>query len=333
MVDPFRSATCTRTMSHFIPAPVALDDDLLEQADALHDDEPSRAIEMLRRVRVGALSTDRLARLAFLINHVLGEKFDLWAEAFAGQHAIVERLSDHATPVALRQAAVAAQVAGDTRSAHLWTQRLAASADCPLAKARALVTLGAVSFTAGRQGAENGGRLVLQALAPLAALHATPGGGLDGAFGAVASTLASDLLERPLPDLARPELRTALELSAEHARRFWQRAGTWLNHERAHYLCAMSANALGHGASAVEQARAGLALLDAHDGAHAHDVDRAFLELELAQGLGRLDQPERASALARADALAQRFDEAGLDTWFANRRARNEALAAHYGRG
>jgi hypothetical protein len=327
---PHHLKTHTRTMSDHPPAPPAPDDELLAQADALHDDAPQRALELLRCVRVQALSLGRLPRLAFLLNHVFGEKFDLWGEAFAGQAAIVARLGADVTPVVLRQAAVAAQVAGDTPQARAWTESLAASADSPLAKARALVTLGAVGFSVSRQSAENAGRLTLQALAPLAALHALPGTGLDAAFGAVTNNLATELLERPLDDLTQPFLRTALELTVEHAYRFWRRAGTWLNHERAHYLCAMSANALGHAALATAQAHAGLALLDAHDAAHQEDVDRAFLELELALGLRLQAQAGQAEALARADALAARFGDASLDTWFAGRRARNEALAGHY---
>ncbi len=320
-------------MSDTPPAPPASDDALLAQADTLHDDEPQRALEMLRQVRPSALSPGRLPRLAFLLDHVLGEKFDRWAEALAGQRAIVERLGADVTPVVLRQAAIAAQMAGEATQALAWTRTLAASADSPLAKARALVTLGAVAFSVSGQSAENAGRLALQALAPLAALHSMPGTGLDSAFGAVTNNLASELLERPLDDLAQPDLRTALELTAEHAYRFWKRAGTWLNHERAHYLCAMSANVLGHATLAVAQARAGLELLDAHDDAHQEDVDRAFLELELALGLRLLQQADAAHALVRADALAARFGDTALDAWFARRRARNEALAAHYGRG
>jgi hypothetical protein len=159
-----------------------------------------------------------------------------------------------------------------------------------------------------------------------------PGGGLDAAFGAVATNLATALLERPLDDLAQPDLRVALQLSAGHARRFWQRAGTWLQHERAHYLDAMAANALGLGESGAEHARAGLALLDEFDRERLESVDRAFLELELAAGLGLAGQPGRADALARALALAARFGEAGLDRWFADRSTRNEALLARYGR-
>jgi hypothetical protein len=320
-------------MSDLTVSTAALDgDSLLAQADAIHDDAPRQALEMLRGIDPASLSASGLQRLSFLLDHVLGEKLDLWGEALAGQCAIVEQAGAAATPPIFRHAAIAAQIAGDVALARQWTQALAASSDAPLAKARALVTLGAVAFSVSRQGAEAAGRLTLQALQPLAALHATHGGGLDAAFGAVANNLASELLERRLADLAQPDLRTALHLSAEHALRFWQRAGTWVQRERAYYLCAMVANALGHGVEGASHARAGLALLADCDAPGSEDVDRAFLELELAAALRLAGQAGRAEALARALALAQRFGDASLERWFADRRARNEALAAHYGR-
>jgi hypothetical protein len=307
-------------------------DAMLAEADALHDDSPQRALELLRSLDVATLSPGRLPRLSFLLDHVLGEKFDLWDEALAGQRALLQQAGVNAMPPIFRHAAIAAQIAGDTAHARLWTQSLAASSDAPLAKACALVTLGAVGFSVGRQEAESAGRLTLQALQPLAALHAMPGDGLDTAFGVVTNNLASGLLERPLEDLAQPDLRTALQLTAQHSRRFWQRAGTWLNRERAHYLGAMAAHALGDAADGIAHARAGLALLDEHDLVGDENVDRAFTELELATGLRLADQPGRAEALARAQALAAQFGDAFLDRWFADRLARNAALAAHYGR-
>ena len=307
-------------------------DALLAQADALHDDEPRRALELLRALDVATVSTSRLQRLSFLLDHVLGEKFGLWADALAGQRAVLRQAGAQATPVTWRHAAIAAQVAGDVALAREWTQALAACTDAPIAKARALVSLGAVGFSTSRLGAEAAGRLVLQALQPLAALHATPGNGLDAAFGAVTNNLASDLLERPLDDLAQPDLRTALQLGAEHAQRFWARAGTWVNHERAHTLRAMAANALGRGADGVAQARAGLALMDQFDPDGHENIDRAFLELELATALRLAQQPGSVDALARSLALAARFGQGGPDRWFAERRARSEALAVHYGR-
>lgn len=69
------------------------------------------------------------------------------------------------------------------------------------------------------------------------------------------------------------------------ARLLAERAGQWVQHERAHYLAALAANALGDAESAAHQARAGLVLLDTHDTAHEETVDRAFLEQELAQAL------------------------------------------------
>jgi hypothetical protein len=263
---------------------------------------------------------------------VLGEKFDRWAEALERQRAVLRQAGEHATPTTFRHAAIAAQMAGDAPLAREWTEALAASADAPIAKARALVSLGAVGFSVSRLNAEAAGRLTLSALQPLATLRSTPGGGLDAAFGAVTNNRASEQLERPLDDLSQPDLRTALQLAAEHAQLFWQRAGTWLNHERAHYLCAMAGNALGLGSQGMSHARAGLALLDEFDQAANENVDRAFLLLELAMGLRLAEQAGRADALAGADALAAQFEGDWLKGWYAERRARNEALATHYRR-
>jgi hypothetical protein len=318
-------------MSDVNVSSTAIDGDaLLAQADAIHDDAPERALQMLRDLDPATLPANRLARLSFLLDHVIGEKFELWAEALARQRAVVEQAGANATPLLFRHAAVAAQIAGDAALARTWTQALAATSDAPLAKARALVTLAAVGFSVNRQDAEAAGRLTLQALQPLAGLRAAPGAGLDAAFGAALNNLASELLERRMEDLGQPDLRAALQLSAEHAQRFWQRAGTWVNCERAHYLSAMAANALGEGAEGAAQSRAGLALLDDHDGAREQDVDRAFLELEHAMGLRLAGLAGREHALARAQALANAFGDTSLDRWFAGRRARNEALAAHY---
>jgi len=237
-------------------------DALLAQADALHDDDPPRALEMLRIVDIAALAPARLGRLSFLLDHVIGEKFGLWEEATARLRAIVACAGADVTPLILRHAAIAAQLAGDAALTRDWTQALAASADAPLNKARALVALGAVQFCTNRLSAGAAGRQALQAMAPVLELLDAPGNGLDTAFGAVANNLASDLLERPLDDLAQADLREALARAAALAQRCWDGAGTWLNRERARYLSAMAANALGRGDAGAAHARAGLALLD-----------------------------------------------------------------------
>jgi hypothetical protein len=316
------------------PTATPRDDERLEQADRIHDDAPERALAMLRDVAPARLAPERLPRLAFLLNHVMGEHFGLWPQALAAQRAVLAAAGAEPGPVLLRQAAVAAQAGGDAAQARTWTDRLAGAADAPPAAARALVSLAVVGFTVGREDAETAGRLALQALSPLASLHAASGSALDPAFAATTNNLASSLLDRPLPDLEQPDLRTAIALAAEHSQRFWQRAGSWLNAERAHYLRALAANALGDGAQAVRHARAGLALLDEHDDGRAQDVDRAFLELELAHALAMAGGEDAAADAAqdRAEALAAGFEDAGLARWFDDRLRRNGALAAHYRR-
>ena len=303
----------------------------LEHINRIHDDTPEPALALLRRIPPERLPPARRALFAFLVNHVAGEKFGLWDEALAAQQAIVEACAGTMTALLWRQAAVAAHLAGDEALARDWTRALAASADAPLDKARTLVAVGAAQFSVSRLSAEAAGRAALHALRPVVELLDTPGTGLDAAFGAVVNNLASELVERRLDDLAQPELRDALALGADLARRLWERAGSWVNRERAHYLCAMAANALGHGDDGVAQARAGLALLDEFDIDNGEPVDRAFLELELAAGLRLAGQPGRAEALARALALAARFGEPWLDRWFSDRQTRNEALAVRYG--
>ncbi|MGN6525316.1 MAG: hypothetical protein ACTHL8_02915 [Burkholderiaceae bacterium] len=311
------------------------DDDLLAQADRIHDEAPDRALMMLRHVGPGRLAAECLPRLAFLLNHVMGEHFGLWPEALEAQRALLAAAGRAPGPLLLRQAAVAAQAGGDAAQARTWTEALAGAAHAPPAAARALVSLAVVGFTVAREDAETAGRLALQALSPLASLHAAAGSSLDQPFAATTNNLASSLLDRPLPDLEQPDLRTAIALAAEHSQRFWQRAGTWVNAERAHYLRALAANALGEAGAAATHARAGLALLDAHDDAHAQDVDRAFLELELAHALALAGGADDAADAAqdRAEALAARFEDAALARWFDQRERRNAELAARYRRG
>ena len=74
-------------------------------------------------------------------------------------------------------------------------------------------------------------------------------------------------------------------------------------------------------------------MLDTNDAEHAEDVDRAFIELELAQGLDMAVMDGADEARQRAATLASRFAQAWLTEWFASRVERNAALSAHYGRG
>jgi hypothetical protein len=217
------------------------------------------------------------------------------------------------------------------------TVRLADVAEVRLAQAAELVTLAAASFEVPGLRGEVAGEAALAALAPLQDSAWQQASGLDAAAGALTNNIASDLAERPLDELAMPTLREALAQAAVLAQGFWHRAGRWVQHERAHYLRALVANALGDAREAELQARAGLVLIANFDDQGREMVDRAFLLSELAHSLarqGRIAEAEVERALA--DAIADSFNDPGLVSWYARRverqaqldRAADQALTA-----
>jgi hypothetical protein len=302
-------------------------EDQLDEANACHDDDPPRGAALLREIDPAALDAGRRPLLGFLLNHVFGEKLALWPEAFERQQQLVAADPQPGVEL-LRHAPVAALLGGSAQQAEAAVARLAAAADGRTDAAQAFVALAAASFTAPQLDAAAAGAAALSALEGVERFHTDPAPALDTAFGKVTNNLASHLAERPIADLADPSLARALREGAAHAQRFWQRAGQWVQHERAHYLRALGANALADAHLAAAEARAGLAMLDAHDTAHGETVDRAFLEQELAQALRSVDEAGAMAARARAEAIASTWSDEGLRRWFADRDARNEALRA-----
>ncbi len=297
-------------------------EELLDEADACHDDDPPRAAALLRQLDPAALPPGRLPGLAFLLNHVLGEKLGAWPEAHTLFDAMLRAAGDKPPPALWRQAATAARLAGDDAAAVRLSDALAAATGATAGQAQQVVALTALMYRVPTLPAADTAEAIAQALA----LFATPSWQqptpLDVAVAACANNIASGLLDRPAAELQHPALRVALDDTAQLAERIWLRAGNWLNHERAAYLRAMVANALGDAAQARGQASRGLALLDANDTDNAEPVDRAFLELERARACRDLGLDDEAQAAQHAaDALAAQFNDAGLDEWFAKRRA------------
>lgn len=301
----------------------------LQQADALHDDEPAAAAALLREVVPALLAPACWPRYAFLVNHLLVEKLGRPHEAWQFQQAVLAAAGEAAPLPLLRHAAAAACLAGDTAAEARLIERLATAAAVSPAQAAGLTLLAAASFQVPTLAGDAAGEAAQAALAPLAQPAWERPGGLDGAAAALTNNLASDLAERPVAELASAPLRAALREAARLSQQFWHRAGQWVHHARAHYLRALAANALGDTAEAESQARAGLVLLAHHDTEGAERVDQAFLRLELAHALARQGRlADAAVERAQADALAADFGDEGLARWYRGRVARQAALDA-----
>ena len=298
---------------------------LLDEANACHDGDPLRGAELLRRIHAHALEPKQWPLLAFLFNHVLGEKLGLWSDAH-GRNAELAGLAGGSQPV-LRHAAVAASLAGDVAAAAALCHALATAAHSSQAQAAELVQLAATALRLPSLPAAPAAAQTQAALAVLSANHWLMKNELDVPAAAQCNNLGSHLVDRPLADLAVPDLRAALEHAAICAQRLWQRAGSWVNHERACYLRALAASAQGDATAALAHASEGLALLDEHDTGNAETVDRAFLGLEESFALHRLGRTDEAAASrSKADVFAAAFGDDALRSWFNDRVARNATL-------
>jgi len=277
---------------------VQTDGMMLDEIDRLHDEAPARAAELLREFEASGLPVPRLGQLAFLFNHVLGEKLGLWNEAAERIAALATRTD--APPGVWRQLFAAQTLRGDALGA--------AAARVGLARATG----------ADDTDANTAGELTVLAYVPDPLAHAadvlalaraanveqeTP---LDAALGACFNNVTARLLEASRTVILGTTEKQALQAGAEAARRFWYRAGQWLQHERADYLCAKIAVRIGAAAEAVRAAERGLRLVEANGN---DSIERAFLLLPLAAAHAALGDETRATTLrTEAAQLAQQFD-------------------------
>jgi len=192
-----------------------------------------------------------------------------------------------------------------------------------------VLKLAAAMFTVPASPAAEAAIRTLSAMGPMTDAAWQSASSLDSAVAACLNNLASGLQDRPLPDLRDPALRTAVVRCAELAQVFWQRAGTWVNLERALYLRSMVGNAFGDAQAARRYALEALAVLDANDAAHAEQVDRAFIELERAHACARLGLAGEATvAQNNSQGIAAAFVDASLKRGYESRCARLATLPA-----
>jgi hypothetical protein len=278
-----------------------------------HDDEPEAAAEHLRQIVQSPLPADQLGRFSWLCVHVIGEKYLRWSEAY---ELIAKATSAHESlPLAvLRNAAVAAHLSGDLLTGVGLEQRMSQQG-LPLDRATTVVRAAALSFLLTRERAPDVAVALQTVVAALKQWDESKDA--DPLVAASLNNLVSGLLEQDDATLAHLAVREAMIEGAFAARELWQRAGTWVNHERADYLCALVFNRLGEFSKALEAAERGRLLIETHG---SEDVDRAFLMLESAQALCGLERREEGAGwLRQAAAIAEGWDDPSLKDWFAGK--------------
>jgi hypothetical protein len=278
----------------------------LDEIDRIHDDEPERAAAGLRELDPAELPAGRLPLLAFLYIHVLGEKLGQWNEAADRLEQLRSGRAD--APLAVTaHAATAAHLAGLTANPALAS--LAATGGA--ASAQTVVQLNALAMRPPAACAALAAELERLAVASQALDAADP---LNQRLAIAFNNTTSQLLDAAAASVDAQQAAALLAGSAA-ALRFWRAAGTWVNLERALYLRALVHNRIGDPAAARDDCMQALELIGANGG---EQIDRTFLQLQLAGALLRLGDDEGRQHLAEARASAAGWHDTGLKSWFAN---------------
>ena len=212
----------------------------LDQAWADHGDAAAAVAARLPQALALAQDDDGVMRLAALAHHVLGEHLGQWPQ---GLH-FLQQLADRRIHQTTGAAVIARCQASLRLCASLGDDRPAMSAsDRSRVGAMAAANLGATE-------PERALGWLLEAEADVAPLPDSDAG--VRALAANSNNLAVTLQElKPLP----PAQRALMLRAAQIARQQWQRAGGWLEVERAEYRLALCWLAAGDAAQALQHAR------------------------------------------------------------------------------
>ena len=282
-------------------APSASPEARLAEAIRIHDDDPWAARNLLLPLAGQLTAPDDLARLASFATHVIGGLLKRWPEALTVCRQAVEAL-ETPRPEMLRSLAVCATLAGDALQVAETEATMALLLTAHVDDCNALIRLLVIEHDLSPGKFRSWRPYLDRAVARAEQIEGPPE--LLRFVAITANNSASSLaewLELPDDDTCR-----LIERIAQLSFRCWTEVGTWVNHERAHYLMALVLNTACQPKRAAEQARLGLAIIEANG---PEPIDKCFLLLALARSLKSMgDKQGSFAAAADAAKLAVHFD-------------------------
>ena len=284
----------------------------LQRVLDVHDEDPALAAAMLKTIIFNDLDDKQKNDFIWLVNHVVGELLSDWASAFD------LLLSNRWEYSAIYFKFLACTAYCSARPVHAFAaeREYAELAGVSLVEAKVLVGLLCVQSLQGSVDIAQSISVLEGYVALLGLPSSSPVG--KGAAAAL-NNIISKLIDDPrLQDDEQSHQKVIID-AAVACERLWMQFGTWLNHERSLYLCALTFNRFAQWRSALEVAGKALVIIDSNG---VEEVDRAFLLLEASkayQGLGNREKADE--ALHAADRIARDFDSQ-LSHWFLDVRSR-----------
>jgi len=268
-------------------------DTLLQQAWGRHADDPAAVAETLAGDALAAVGRAAdVSALAAIVHHVYGEHLARWGAGIELLQALARHpAADEDSHAALRRCLASLALCAD----HADERAALGRSDRVRVNAMAAANL-ALQDSARALG------WLHEAQAEASALNdADPA---HRALAVAGNNIACALEEKPGRSAAEREL---MILAATTGRVFWERAGTWLETERAEYRLAMTWLQAGDAARAREHALACSALVRANAGAALESffASEALARAEHALG----DAPALAAAILEAGNSFASLDE------------------------
>lgn len=263
-------------------------DAFIESAWNDHGDRPAEVADRIAASTGLVATADRIAPYARLATHVYGEHLGAWERGARLLESLRASPAYDAGPAA--EGAIARGI-----GALRYAEGDAHAVDALALDDRIAAIATASAALAGR-GEHGRAIAALQRALVLAESGLPDGSPALRALAVAGNNLACVLEEKADRDAAQTEGMVA---AAEGALRYWKRAGTWLEEERAHYRLARSLLCAGRPRDAAASARRCLDVCFAHE---APALERFFGHATLAAAL-RASGDAAAFEAARLDVL------------------------------
>lgn len=281
-----------------------------------HAEESEPLADALEAAAAGGVSDDAIAPFVHLSTHVIGEHLGDWPRALAlGKRVLACRTPVAETAKAWARLSVAATLAGDAVEAVELELCCLRGTDSDVETTLLEMRFMLIAALVGTKRAGDAARLYQGAIDLAGRIGQSPS--LHRMIAAASNNLGWELYEAAS---RTAEEQALMIVCAETSLAFWDKCGSWINVEQAHYLAALVAGAAGEPASALAHADAALAIIAANG---ERPLDSALLHLARAVSLAALGDDEgKAGAIGEADASAARLTAGDLRARFAAERAR-----------
>ena len=284
----------------------------VQRALDVHDEDPELAAVLIKTIIFNDLDDKQKNDFIWLVNHVVGELLSDWASAFD----LLLSNRWECSALYFKFLACTAYCSARPVQAFAAEREYAELAGVSLVEAKVLVGLLCVQSLQGSVDLAQS----ISVLKGYIALLGKPSSSSVGKSAAAAlNNIISKLIDDPrLQDNEHSHHKVIMD-AAVACERLWMEFGTWVNHERSLYLCALAYNRFAQWQNALDVAGQALVIIELNG---QEDVDRAFLLLEVTkayQGSGCREQADE--ALHAADQIARDFD-LQLNRWFLDVRSR-----------